>query len=575
MAMKIVTVFIIWSSMAFIFSAESVTPFFYAYATGAGEGYIANKENLRSFFEAVSARTGKPIIVSKTAARKQITGKFDLSNPYSFIDTLSRQMGLIWYDDSKSIYIYDASEMHNALLTMKNVSTKEFNDFLKQSGLFDHRYEIKGGNNGIFYVSGPPVYVELVMSASRLMEQNSEGIEIGLNKVGIIHLKNTFVTDRAYELRGEPFVIPGLAKVISSLLNTKVKELSASNVETEMVTNHAPRTSSDRKMPDFPLADEEQNDIKLEKVATSAASMSSESINIIAYPDTNSLLVKGTVAQVNFVEKLVSALDVPKRHIELSLWIIDIDKSDLDQLGADWSGSMTIGSHGGVTFNQSGSLSTLDGTRFIASIQALAQKKRAAIVSRPVVLTQENIPAIFDNNRTFYTKLIGERTATLEGVTYGTMISVLPRFTASNQIELLLNIEDGNEADSANHNKEDLPKIGRTLISTVARVPQGKSLLIGGYTRDANTLEKRKIPVLGDIPLIGGLFSYEGTNASNVVRIFLIEPREVTEKLMHDAKNVAADSRNMSVTMSDKKILDDKMIQKWVSTYMNRFAGGL
>lgn len=35
------------------------------------------------------------------------------------------------------------------------------------------------------------------------MEQNSDGIEIGRNKVGIIHLVNTFVNDRTYELRGE------------------------------------------------------------------------------------------------------------------------------------------------------------------------------------------------------------------------------------------------------------------------------------------------------------------------------------------------------------------------------------
>lgn len=58
-------------------------------------------------------------------------------------------------------------------------------------------------------------------------------------------------------------------------------------------------------------------------------------------------------------------------------------------------------------------------------------KRRAAVVARPVVLTQENIPAIFDNNRTFYTKLVGERTAELDEVTYGTMISVLPRFAST------------------------------------------------------------------------------------------------------------------------------------------------
>ncbi|ENC7117911.1 EscC/YscC/HrcC family type III secretion system outer membrane ring protein [Salmonella enterica] len=542
-----------------------------AYATVTDEGYIANKENIRNFFEGISARTGKPTIVSKIAARKQISGKFDLENPYYIIDTLSRQMGLIWYDDGKAIYIYDASEMRNALLSIKNVSTKEFNDFLKQTGLYDHRYEIKGGDSGTFYVSGPPIYVELVLHATKMLEQNNERIELDRNKIGIIDIKNTFVTDRTYELRGEKFVIPGLAKVVSTLLNTDIKELSASNVTTELASNQVPRKSSIPNRPELPLTEEESNDNELERLATSSGSISTDKINIIAYPDTNSLLVKGTVAQVNFVKKLVSALDVPKRHIELSLWIIDIDKSDLDKIGADWSGSMKLGSSKGITFNQSYSLSTLDGMQFIASVQALEQKKRAAVVSRPVVLTQENIPAIFDNNRTFYTKVVGERTATLEGVTYGTMISVLPRFAEGNQIELLINIEDGNETESnMKQNTENLPKVGRTLISTVARVPKGKSLLIGGYTRDVNTLENRKIPVLGDIPFIGGLFRYEGTNASNVIRIFLIEPREITEEFMHNATRVTADTRNMSSTMSDKKIFDDKMIQKWVQTYMNR-----
>ncbi|XLM19525.1 EscC/YscC/HrcC family type III secretion system outer membrane ring protein, partial [Chromobacterium piscinae] len=59
-------------------------------------------------------------------------------------------------------------------------------------------------------------------------------------------------------------------------------------------------------------------------------------IKVIAYPDTNSLLVKGTTEQVRFIEKLARALDVPKRHVELSLWIIDLDKGDLDQLGVNW-----------------------------------------------------------------------------------------------------------------------------------------------------------------------------------------------------------------------------------------------
>lgn len=541
-----------------------------AYAATAN-GYVANKENLRSFFETVSSYAGKPTIVSKLAMKKQISGNFDLTEPYALIERLSAQMGLIWYDDGKAIYIYDSSEMRNALINLRKVSTNEFNNFLKKSGLYNSRYEIKGGGNGTFYVSGPPVYVDLVVNAAKLMEQNSDGIEIGRNKVGIIHLVNTFVNDRTYELRGEKIVIPGMAKVLSTLLNNNIKQSSGVNVLSEISSRQQLKNVS--RMPPFPGA-EEDDDLQVEKIISTAGAPETDDIQIIAYPDTNSLLVKGTVSQVDFIEKLVATLDIPKRHIELSLWIIDIDKTDLEQLGADWSGTIKIGSSLSASFNNSGSISTLDGTQFIATIQALAQKRRAAVVARPVVLTQENIPAIFDNNRTFYTKLVGERTAELDEVTYGTMISVLPRFASRNQIELLLNIEDGNEINSDKTNVDDLPQVGRTLISTIARVPQGKSLLIGGYTRDTNTYESRKIPILGSIPFIGKLFGYEGTNANNIVRVFLIEPREIDERMMNNANEAAVDARAITQQMAKNKEINDELLQKWIKTYLNREVVG-
>ncbi|HAN6668832.1 TPA: EscC/YscC/HrcC family type III secretion system outer membrane ring protein, partial [Escherichia coli] len=310
-----------------------------AYAAAAN-GYVANKENLRSFFETVSSYAGKPTIVSKLAMKKQISGNFDLTEPYALIERLSAQMGLIWYDDGKAIYIYDSSEMRNALINLRKVSTNEFNNFLKKSGLYNSRYEIKGGGNGTFYVSGPPVYVDLVVNAAKLMEQNSDGIEIGRNKVGIIHLVNTFVNDRTYELRGEKIVIPGMAKVLSTLLNNNIKQSTGVNVLSEISSRQQLKNVS--RMPPFPGA-EEDDDLQVEKIISTAGAPETDDIQIIAYPDTNSLLVKGTVSQVDFIEKLVATLDIPKRHIELSLWIIDIDKTDLEQLGADWSGTIKIG----------------------------------------------------------------------------------------------------------------------------------------------------------------------------------------------------------------------------------------
>lgn len=546
------------------FIGQSVT----VYAASEG-GYVASKESLKSFFESTLSPTGKAVIVSKVAARKQISGRFDRSNPELFLDNLSRQMGLIWYSDGKAYYIYDASEIRNALITLHNMRLDEFNSFLKQTGLYNERYTITGGGNNTFYVSGPPVYVELIINAAKMMVNNSEGIELGGQMIGIIHLVNTFVTDRSYELRGDKITIPGVAKIVAMLLNESARRTVITDISSDYVAEDVP------KMPPLNLTAEEK-EVRVEKKTDDFISSyaTSDDIRIVAYPESNNILVRGTAAQVDFVKKLVASLDVPKRHIELSLWIIDIDKNDLEGLGADWSGSMNVGSSVSLAFNQAGSVSTLDGKRFIANIQALEQKDRASVISRPIILTQENIPAIFDNNRTFYTKIIGERTSSLEKVTYGTMISVLPRFGSGNQIELVLNIEDGSEDDSGVATVDGMPKVGRTAISTVARVPQGKSLLVGGYTKNANAVHKRRIPVLGSLPFVGKLFSLESNTDAEVVRVFLIQPREIREDSMLSASDVARDTETIIEKMRTEKEIPQDFMRKWVNVYLNRNIRG-
>lgn len=82
------------------------------------------------------------------------------------------------------------------------------------------------------------------------------------------------------------------------------------------------------------------------------AAIEQNSVNIVAYTDTNSLLVQGSARQVSFVEDLVSAIDIPKQQIQLSLWIIDVSKDDINELGVRWQGSAKVG-NGGITFNTS------------------------------------------------------------------------------------------------------------------------------------------------------------------------------------------------------------------------------
>ncbi|HEI2951681.1 TPA: EscC/YscC/HrcC family type III secretion system outer membrane ring protein, partial [Escherichia coli] len=539
----------------------------FSIATGSetlfDNGYVARNDSLNSFFEAMSTKLNKTVVVSKSASRKKINGNFNFRDPEALLDRLASQLGVIWYSDGQTIYIYDAEEIRNSVISLQNISLSAFKSFLKEAGLYDSRYPLKGDEqNGIVYISGPPIFVSIVTKTAALIDKQNNDIEMGRLKIGVFRLHNTFVNDRTYQLRDQSIVIPGIATVIEKLLTGEQQNLtgvqggmlraSGSNIASEALSGNS---STDNEM----YIDEARD-------STTSSSTPISDIKVISYPDTNSLLVKGTAEQVDFIGALIRLLDVAKRHVELSLWIIDLNKNDLEQLGVAWGGSTSFSNKLDMALNQT-LVSTLDGVHFLASVYALEKKNQARIVSKPVLMTQENVPAIFDNNRTFYTKLIGERNSSLAHVTYGTMISVLPRFSADGEIEMSLNIEDGNEEKQSVSGNEDsvLPEVGRTHISTVARVPQGKSLLIGGYTRDSRTKDVQKIPLLGDIPLIGGLFRYENQNQNNVVRVFLIQPKEILDPLMPDADVFAAELMQDSGIENNRDPLD-----KWVLSYLNR-----
>ncbi|VVD77418.1 type III secretion system outer membrane ring subunit SctC [Pandoraea anhela] len=517
-------------------------------------GYVARNDNLREFFAALSPYLGRAVIVSNLAAKKQVSGDFDMSNARTLLESMATRLGLIWYHDGQSIFVYDASEIRSATVSMNYASLSDLESYLRGAGLYDRRYAIRGKpGSKVFYVSGPPVFVDLVLAASRSIDRAmvSEIPAAGPDRIGVVRMDNAFVSDRTYQMRDERIVIPGMASVITQLVQPGGASASGSPPATQLPLSPQEPRSGERPAPLPPplpgLGTPSSTNPVLPPAALSGERAPSYGRVVVEpYPAGNSLLVRGTAEQVERVERLVSRLDAPRRHIELSLWIIDVRKEALDSLGVDWSGGMNLGSSVGLLLNTTTPVSTLDGVRFLARIQAMAANGKATVVSRPVILTQENIPALFDGSQTFYVPLEGERTTDLRSVTYGTMISVWPRFAGRDEIEMTLNIEDGTTVPGKEGEEQSkytvLPTVSRTRISTIARVPQGKSLLIGGFTRDSGDTVERKIPLLGDIPWLGRVFRYNSTTQNNDVRVFLIQPREIDGPLARDASDIAADT---------------------------------
>lgn len=242
----------------FIVLLFGISPF--SIATGSetlfDNGYVARNDSLNSFFEAMSTKLNKTVVVSKSASRKKINGNFNFRDPEALLDRLASQLGVIWYSDGQTIYIYDAEEIRNSVISLQNISLSAFKSFLKEAGLYDSRYPLKGDEqNGIVYISGPPIFVSIVTKTAALIDKQNNDIEMGRLKIGVFRLHNTFVNDRTYQLRDQNIVIPGIATVIEKLLAGEQQNLtevqgrmfraSGSNIASEVLSGNS---STDNEM---------------------------------------------------------------------------------------------------------------------------------------------------------------------------------------------------------------------------------------------------------------------------------------------------------------------------------------
>lgn len=526
--------------------------------TGASRArFIARKEPVEQLFKAIGSEIHKPARLSNKARQYRISGEFDLRKPFELIERVTSSLGLIWYFDGQIIYVYDNSEVASAMLTVASDTVDSLVSSLKKSALYDNRFPIRHAvGTDLVYVSGPPKYVEVVQAAAALLHTQTAVTQRSERHIELVKIRHVSVADRTFTQRGVQSSVAGLAQVLASVLGRGAsvtvappKPPRAASKDDASREGGLPLPAGVQEMPPFdtstpapllPLANAVPNaQVSQESVdATSAAATDTTPMNIVAYPANNSLLLEGTGQQIATARRLIEQLDVAKDQVELSLWVIDIQKGNFDALGAIWSASGKLGPVN-LGFNTPATLSQSQTMQFMASVTALSQDKKARIVSRPILLAQDNSPAVFDNSKTFLVRVKGERVAALEKFTYGTMISVTPHVVAPDgRIEMELTIEDGSSNAAPKASGLDLPIVSSTKISTVARVQHEQSLLIGGYTQSHNTEDVDKIPLLGDIPVLGRLFQFRNTNDQQSVRLFLIQPRMLAEDARFERERV-------------------------------------
>jgi type III secretion protein C len=274
---------------------------------------------------------------------------------------------------------------------------------------------------------------------------------------------------------------------------------------------------------------------------------------------TNAVIIHDLPERLGRYDELIAALDVKPILVQIDAAIIDVSSDSIEKLGVNWGESQTNvvigrGSNGAdAAFRQSAvdlsntiangvvrgtqpgfgtvplnGMTTIIGNMgrlFLAQVNLLAQEGKAFVHARPSVLTVNNTEAILENNQTFYVRVAGEREVDLFNITAGTLLRVTAAAVddqGSRKVKLAIRIEDGAITGGV---VDQIPIVQRSTVGTNAMIGEGQSLLIGGYSYEVNRDVNSKLPLLGDIPALGALFTFKNRNVSRAERMFMITPR--------------------------------------------------
>jgi type III secretion protein C len=174
------------------------------------------------------------------------------------------------------------------------------------------------------------------------------------------------------------------------------------------------------------------------------------------------------------------------------------------------------------------------GNFLMTRIRALEGNGDAKVVSRPSILTVDNLGALIDLSDTFYVQSLGERVANVVPISVGTTLKVTPHIIESggiSAVHLVVDIEDGSIQDDRKF--QNLPTIRRSVIGTQAVMGVRETLLIGGFNSESNIKETNAVPWLGNIPFFGAFFRKKTTTLKKTERLFLITPKIVAEPIPH------------------------------------------
>jgi type IV pilus assembly protein PilQ len=258
---------------------------------------------------------------------------------------------------------------------------------------------------------------------------------------------------------------------------------------------------------------------------------------------TNTLIIKDTEASIANIKRLVETLDTPVQQVVIEARIVSIDESAETALGINWqmdtnNGTLNTGKPNNSEKWYAGSGTQTDvpadgGTFSLGRItknfainlalKALETEKRTDIISSPRITTTNQKEAYIEQGYEIPSITASSAgNTTIEWKKAVLSLKVTPQITPDDSVFLDLKITQDDKGDEVKSFGTTSLSIETRELETQVLVGNGETLVLGGIFQQSVSRTVKKVPLLGDIPVLGWLFkSVDNTNSKREVLVFI------------------------------------------------------
>ncbi len=263
-------------------------------------------------------------------------------------------------------------------------------------------------------------------------------------------------------------------------------------------------------------------------------------LDIQADETTNALVVTAPPNLMKSLKGVIEKLDIRREQVHIEAIIVELENEKAVDFGVEWGTSQSANglfakSTKGTDFGSIGpgfSLGYYSGGNLRALIKAFASDDDNNILSTPSLVTLDNEEASIHvgQNVPFVTGSYTNNDSnagtnpfqTIERHDVGIKLNVTPHINEGKTIELKIDQEVSSVTENAD--VEGLTTNKRTIKTTVL-VDDGEIIVLGGLIEDRLSEGVSKVPLLGDIPLVGTLFSTKKTGYEKKNLMVFLRPR--------------------------------------------------